>query len=111
MTIGFGVKTKEVKGGLIFGASCPDCNTAALRNAGTIKVIQVLGLPLFPVGSCCQIACGKCGAIFKLKQASEDVRLKANPVITPKNLLLSSWGLPVLLIVILVLLYASSARA
>lgn len=94
----FGIKTKELQGVYISSASCASCNTAALRNTGTIKLFHVWGIPLFPVWASSQVACAGCNSVIKLKHASEDVRHKANSVITPKALLKSSWGFSLLVL-------------
>lgn len=96
----FGIKTKELQGVYISSASCASCNTAALRNTGTIKLFHIWGVPLFPVWASSQVSCAGCSSVIKLKSASEDVRHKANSVITPKALLKSSWGLSLLVLVL-----------
>lgn len=101
----FGIKTKELQGVYISGASCASCNTAALRNTGTIKLFHVWGIPLFPVWASSLVACAGCSSVIKIKNASEDVRHKANSVITPKALLKSSWGLSLLVLAIIGLMY------
>lgn len=96
----FGIKTKELQGVYISSASCASCNTAALRNTGTIKLFHIWGVPLFPVWASSLVSCAGCSSVIKLKSASEDVRHKANSVITPKALLKSSWGLSLLVLVL-----------
>lgn len=93
----FGIKTKELQGVYISNASCASCNTSALRNTGTIKLFHIWGVPLFPVWASSKVACASCNSVIKLKSASDDVRHKANSVITPKALLKSSWGLSLLI--------------
>ncbi len=101
----FGIKTKELQGVYISNASCASCNTAALRNTGAIKLFHVWGIPLFPVWASSQVSCASCSSVIKLKNASEDVRHKANSVITPKALLKSSWGLSLLIVALIGLAY------
>ena len=101
----FGIKTKELQGVYISNASCASCNTAALRNTGTIKLFHIWGIPLFPVWASSQVACAGCNSVIKLKSASEDVRHKASSVITPKALLKSSWGLSLLVLAIIGFVY------
>ena len=101
----FGIKTKELQGVYISSASCASCNTAALRNTGTIKLFHIWGVPLFPVWASSQVSCAGCSSVIKLKNASEDVRHKANSVITPKALLKSSWGLSLLVLGLVGLAY------
>ncbi len=97
----FGIKTKELQGVYISSASCASCNTAALRNTGTIKLFHIWGIPLFPVWASSQVSCAGCSSVIKLKNASEDVRHKANSVITPKALFKSSWGLSLLVLALI----------
>lgn len=94
----FGIKTKELQGVYISNASCASCNTAALRNTGAIKLFHIWGIPLFPVWASSQVSCAGCSSVIKLKNASDDVRHKANSVITPKALFKSSWGLSLLVL-------------
>jgi hypothetical protein len=101
----FGIKTKELQGVYIANASCASCNTSALRNSGTIKLFHVWGIPLFPVWASSQVSCAGCSSVIKLKNASDDVRHKANSVITPKALLKSSWGLSLLIVALIGLAY------
>ena len=101
----FGIKTKELQGVYISNASCASCSTNALRNTGSIKLFHVWGVPLFPVWASSQVACAGCNSVIKLKNASEDVRQKANSVITPKALLKSSWGFALLVVAVIGLVY------
>lgn len=101
----FGIKTKELQGVYISNANCASCNTSALRNTGSVKLFHVWGIPLFPVWASSQVACAGCNSVIKLKNASEDVRHKANSVITPKALLKSSWGLLLLVLALIGLAY------
>lgn len=101
----FGIKIKELQGALISNADCSACNKASLRNTGIVKLFHISGLPLFPVGGSSLVACGSCGISAELKHVSDGLREKASPVITPKALLLSSWGMLIVVLVLAGVLY------
>ena len=102
----FGIKIKELEGALISNENCSTCNSASLRNAGIVKLFHIYGLPLFPVGGRSLVACGGCGIATELKNAPNQLREKATPVVTPKTLLLASWGMLIVLIAFVGVLYA-----
>lgn len=99
----FGIKTKELQGGYIPNASCTSCNTAALRNIGTIKLFHIWWIPMFPFWASAKVKCAACQNIIKLRNASEDVRHKANSVITLKAIFKSCWGLWLAIVTLIVM--------
>jgi hypothetical protein len=97
----FGIKTKSFYGSALTDNTCPTCNASSLSNVGILRHFHVFGLPLFPVGGRSLVSCGSCTYTQPFKDMPESVRSQASAAVNFKSMVLSSWGLLVVIAVLI----------
>lgn len=97
----FGIKSKGIYGSALSNNTCPTCNANSLSNVGILKHFHIYGLPILPVGGTSMIACGSCNYSQPFNAAPESVRAQASGAVNFKTMMLSSWGLLIVIAVII----------
>lgn len=109
--MGFGIKVKAIKGSALSNNTCPTCQATSLSNIGILKHFHIYGLPVFPVGGQSLIHCGACNYSQPFSSAPEEIRAQSSAAVSAKSMILSSWGLLIVIALIIgVVLFAQNEK-
>src|SRR5690606_33293525 len=92
---------KSFYGSALGDNTCPTCNASSLSNVGILRHFHVFGLPILPVGGRSLVSCGSCTYTQPFNDMPENIRSQASAAVNLKTMVLSCWGLQVVITVLI----------